>query len=141
MKGRICFCVGISIRLQDWLRERNAVEETDRQRSQKPCGVGRGWNSCGPVVRGEGRAAAGLACYPTAHSFAKESRHIGNPKIGVSWLRARTVAVGDTAIRSSETRASLKADFSLPAKSGLTLPEGEIQGNLFQHVWERHFCI
>lgn len=92
-----------------------------------------GWDEDGtPVVRGEGRAAAGLACYPTAHSFAKESRHIGNPKIGVSWLRARTVAVGDTAIRSSETRASLKADFSLPAdKVRLDLARGRNSGESF----------
>lgn len=119
--------MGISIRLQDWLRERNAVEETDRQTDhRKPCGMGGGWNTRGPVARGKGRAAAGLARYPTAHSFAKESRHIGNPKIGVSWLRARTVAVGDTAIRNSETRALLKADFSLPAdKVRLDLARGE----------------
>lgn len=69
-----------------------------------------GWNTWGPVAREGGRAPAGLAHNPTEYSSAKERRHIGNPKIGVSWPGARTVAVGDTAIRSSETRASLKAD-------------------------------
>lgn len=115
------------------LAEREKCCGGDRQTDhRKPCGMGGGWNTRGPVARGKGRAAAGLARYPTVHSFAKESRHIGNPKIGVSWLRARTVAVGDTAIRNSETRALLKADFSLPAdKVRLDLARGRNVGESF----------
>lgn len=82
------------------------MEETDHRNH---VGLGGRWNTWAPVAGREGRAPGGLALNPTGHSSAKESRHIGNPKIGVSWPRARTVAVGDTAIRSSEIRASLKA--------------------------------
>lgn len=106
MKGLVF--VGISIQeVQDWLRERNSLWR--RQITETMWG----WEEDGTpglhLARGEGRAPGGLALNPTGRSSAKESRHIGNPKIGVSWPRARTVAVGDTAIRSSETRASLKA--------------------------------
>lgn len=100
--------MGISIQeVQYWLRNSLWRRQTDIPETM--C-VGGGWNTWGPVARGEGRAPAGLVCNRAGHSSAKEGRHIWNPKIGVSWPRARTVAVGDTAIRSSETRASLKAD-------------------------------